>query len=250
MFHEFMLENTTAGDLIPIFAGHEACEKNHKFGPFVRGYYIIHFCLSGKGKLLDKYGCHEIGAGQLFIIRPEEITTYVADSQTPWEYTWLAFHGAMAKLFDTDRSVYRVPLELSVELRNLAQSGVTTPSVYIALLFRLIYTLFNEAPQTADVAEKVKQYIRFNYMNDLTVANLAELFGFERSYLYRLFYRRYGTGIKEFLIKTRMEQAKSLLEKGYGVGETAFAVGYKDPFNFSKAYKERFGVSPKEERRP
>ena len=40
------------------------------------------------------------------------------------------------------------------------------------------------------------------------------------------------------------------MEKGYAVGETAFAVGYKDPFNFSKAYKRHFGVSPKAQKQP
>ena len=45
-----------------------------------------------------------------------------------------------------------------------------------------------------------------------------------------------------------MEQARILLKKGYGVGETATAVGYKDPFNFSKAYKGYFGTAPKQEK--
>lgn len=249
MSNEIMMENTTAHDLVPIFVGHERCEKEHKFGPHARNYYIIHFCLQGAGELFDKYGRHKIGAGELFIIRPEEITTYVADSQNPWEYSWIAFRGDMEKIFDSGRSVYPVPMEIGATIRNLAQQNVTQPTVYISLLFRLVYTLFNEQKEFPDVVEKVKQYVQFNYMNDITVGKLSDYFGFERSYLYRLFHRKCGIGIKEFIIKTRMEQAQALLDKGYGVGETAFAVGYNDPFLFSKAYKRHFGVPPKLQKR-
>jgi AraC-like DNA-binding protein len=41
-----------------------------------------------------------------------------------------------------------------------------------------------------------------------------------------------------------MEQAKALLSLGYTVSNTAFAVGYNDPFNFSKSYKKYFGIAP------
>ncbi|MBQ7770201.1 MAG: AraC family transcriptional regulator [Clostridia bacterium] len=251
MKREVMIGNTNAHDLVPIFVGHELCQKKHKFGPHTRDYYIIHFCLKGAGKLFDQYGCHKIGAGELFIIRPEEITTYVADSENPWEYAWIAFHGDMANIFNAGKSVYAVPLDFGGDIRDLTQNDVSSPAIYISLLFRLIHLLFNrqEETSTSDVVEKIKQYVRFNYMNEITVAYLSEYFGFERSYLYRLFQRSCGIGIKEFIIKTRMEQAKSLLDKGYGVGETAFAVGYKDQFNFSKAYKRHFSVPPKAQKR-
>jgi AraC-like DNA-binding protein len=41
-----------------------------------------------------------------------------------------------------------------------------------------------------------------------------------------------------------MKSAKNLLEKGYSVSSTAFMVGYKDEFNFSKAFKKHFLVAP------
>ena len=250
MEHEIMVENTTAHDLIPIFVGHERCESGHKFGPHARNYYIIHFCLHGTGVLFDKYGQHKITAGELFIIRPNEITTYLADAQNPWEYSWIAFHGDMERVFDSGRSVYPVPMEIGATIRDLAQQNITQPAVYISLLFRLLYTLFSETKKLPDVVEKIKQYVRFNYMNELTVRGISDYFGFERSYLYRMFYRKCGIGIKEFIIKTRMEQAQLLLDKGYGVGETAFAVGYKDALHFSKAYKQYFGIAPKLQKRP
>ena len=71
----------SAQDLIPLFIGEEECAKSHSFGPYVRDYHLIHFCISGKGRLWDKFGEHEIKAGDLFIIRNGETTGYTADKE-------------------------------------------------------------------------------------------------------------------------------------------------------------------------
>ena len=241
---QLMMDKTGAKDIVPIFSGWEMCQSEHSFGPAVREYYLIHFCLKGSGKLFDKYGCHNVTAGELFIIRPGEITTYAASEREPWEYSWIAFYGDMAELFQSGQSVYAFPMEIGTEVRELAQGDVREPAIYIALLFTLIYRLFGEKGEKSDLVGKIKRYIRFNYMNELTVKELAEYFGFDRTYLYRVFKAQTGVSIKEYLSGVRMKQAKNLLEMGYSVYETASAVGCKDTFNFSKAFKKHFGVPP------
>ena len=242
---ELMIENCNLRDIVPIFSGYERCERSHSFGPYARNYYLIHFCLKGCGRLYDKYGEHEIKKGELFIIRPGEITTYTADSENPWEYAWIAFGGEGAKIFDTGNSVYPDSFEVGLAVRELREDGVTSPYIFISLLYKLIYGLFGEKRESGTIAEKMKRYIKFNYMEDVTVEKISDYFGFERSYLYRVFKNTYGVGIKEYITATRMKQAKNLLNKGYSVGNTAHAVGYRDQFNFSKAYKKHFGVPPK-----
>ena len=241
---ELFIDKSESQDLSPIFFGAEACAKNHSFGPHTRNYYIIHFCLRGCGKLKDKFGEHNISAGQLFIIRPNEITTYTADSVTPWEYVWLAFEGKIANVFNTDRSVYHYPKEIEQIILALFKKEESSPYIFISLLYQLIYSIFSNKSDNSDVISKVIQYINFNYMTEITIKNLSLQFNFEQSYLYRLFKKKTKMSIKEYIIKTRMEQAKILLSLGYTVSNTAFAVGYNDPFNFSKSYKKYFGTTP------
>ena len=85
-----------------------------------------------------------------------------------------------------------------------------------------------------------------NYMENLTVDALARAFGFERSYLFRLFKAKYTIGVKDYITEVRMKNAKRFLSEGHSVSVTAGMVGFKDEFNFSKAFKKHFGISASE----
>ncbi len=232
--------------LAPLFVGVEQCERGHKFGPHVRNCYLIHFCLSGCGTLQDKYGTHRIGAGELFVIRPGEVTVYEADKKTPWEYAWIGFNGTAADPFLSAPSVFAAPDKLHERVAAYVRTGELAPEIYLSLLYELIYKLFqkSEKARSRAGADEICRYIQYNYMKPLQTGELAALFGFERSYLYRLFKQKTGAGVKEYLTAVRMEKACEFLKEGFGVGETAHLVGYADEFNFSRTFKTRFGISP------
>jgi two-component system response regulator YesN len=86
-------------------------------------------------------------------------------------------------------------------------------------------------------------------MTDISAESVARSFGYERTYLYRIFKKRYGTGIKEYIIKIRMDNARAFLLDGRSVAATAALIGYKDEFNFSRAYKKYFGIPPSHAKR-
>ena len=244
---DFAFINTGYRDFTPVIAGTEKCAPSHKFGPAVREYYLIHFCISGKGVLNDKNGTHHIGAGELFLIRPDEVTTYLADENNPWEYAWLGFVGDRCEQYSTARSVYKTPDGLDERLYRLLTDGVTSPEMYISIISELTYHLFGsegEDESPTDRLRRIRRYVDYNYMQPLSVNGLARTFGFDRSYLFRIFKERYGMGLKEYITKVRMTRAVRLLDDGYPVCEVAAMVGYDDPFNFSKAFKSYFGVSP------
>ena len=98
-----------------------------------------------------------------------------------------------------------------------------------------------------DLLEKVKNYIQTNYMNDISLDNLAQYVCMSSFYLSRIFSKAYGINIKEYIIKIRMEKAKSLLIEGNkSVKQIAGEVGYLDQNYFSKAFKKYTNISPKE----
>ena len=233
-------------DVTPLIVGHEKCLPGHKFGPAVREYHLIHFCLSGCGSFTDGRGTHSVTAGEAFIIREGEVTVYSADENDPWEYAWIGFIGERSDCFLTAPSVASLPMRLGERVRELVLDDVTASEPYIAVVYDLMYYLFKEHREdtSTDRLRRVHRYIRYNYMRDLSVAELSRTFGFDRSYLFRIFKERYGIGLKEYITKIRMDNATRLLADGFSVSEVASMVGYPDPFNFSKAFKIHYGVSP------
>ena len=237
--------NARASSLTPLFVGHEVCESAHSFGPFIREYYLVHLCLGGKGVLKNKHGTHKVSAGQLFIIRPDEITTYTADKNEPWEYAWIAFRSDEG-YFKSEQSVYEIPKGLDNKLMDILSLPEPSRDGCLSVIYDLIYHV--EGPEESVLGDervrRIRRYIKYNYMLPITVGSIASAFGFDRTYLYRTFKSRYGIGIKEYITSVRMEKAKEFLREGYSVKESAHMVGYDDPFGFSKAYKSRYGVSP------
>ncbi|MBE6629397.1 MAG: AraC family transcriptional regulator [Ruminococcaceae bacterium] len=239
-------KSESGASLTPLFVGIEQCAPAHRYGPHVRQHYLLHFCLSGCGTLWDKRGTHRVGAGELFVIRPDEVTVYEADERDPWCYCWIGFEGSSAAVFDTAPSVLAVQDELHKRLAHAIKAEEDAPELYLALLYELIYTLFRKSNQKENKSDlqEICRYIRYNYMKDLRVETLAATFGFERSYLYRLFKQKLGVGVKEYVTAVRMERAQKFLKSGHSVAATAHMVGYADEFNFSHSFKKRFGLSP------
>ena len=198
---------------------------------------------------MDKYGEHSIGAGEMFIIRPGEITTYVADENDPWYYVWIAFSGTRAEIFNTNCSVYACPDVVFRRICSLVDSGEDSADIYTAAIYELMYQLFSHTKNKQDSLSKIEKYLQYHYMKEINVAQIASLFGYERTYLYRIFKHRYGVGIKEYLTRVRMENARLFLAEGNSVHVTATMCGYSDAFAFSKAYKNYYGAAPSNDKK-
>ena len=239
-----ILPKTESNDLIPLSAGRHDCPSSHSYGPHVRDDTIIHLCLCGSGRLFNSRGEHKVKAGQLFIIRKGEITTYTADKEDPWHYVWISFIGGRASIFENTKDVYDSPRGFAERLSEYVMAGVRSPDIYISLLYELMYELLTKEPEPQDKLTEIHRYIKYEYMRIGGAADVAREFGFDRSYLYRIFKARYGTGIKSYITKVRMTHAETMLRGGSSVSDTAVMVGYSDEFNFSKAYKKYFGYPP------
>ena len=238
----FVINNGSGEDIVPLFAGENECCAGHSWGPHVRNHFIVHFCIDGRGVLKRSDGEHQVSAGELFIIREGEETTYTADSIEPWYYVWIGFVGKSAEIFRSGDAVRRAPAVITKRLKELVDFGEADPYAYTALIYMLMHELYS-AKEPADRLGEVEKYIKYRYMENITVDRLGRQFGFERTYLYRIFKQRYGLSPKEYLTAVRMEQAKKLLFDGYSVKITSYMVGYQDEFNFSKAYK-KFYLEP------
>ncbi len=121
-------------------------------------------------------------------------------------------------------------------------------------LFELCHGIANEFKDIADastsqrsllLSEQMKQYVRDNYMHQITVVALSKHFYLSPNYMRQLFLSVNGITFKNYLKQYRMEKAKELLTSGkYKIYEVAIGVGYNDIKSFRSAFTEYFGISP------
>ena len=109
--------------------------------------------------------------------------------------------------------------------------------------------LFNQLTPTNNytyIISKCIKYIEENYMNNISLFDLADYTQKSKSYLSTLFKQETHVNFSIFLIKYRIEKAKQLLkESDYKIYEIAERVGFNNPYYFSKVFKETAGLSCK-----
>ncbi|MBL9215941.1 MAG: helix-turn-helix transcriptional regulator [Opitutaceae bacterium] len=97
------------------------------------------------------------------------------------------------------------------------------------------------------VAREAIDYIRIHYAEAVSRQQLAARLRCSPAHFSRVFSRVTGHSFKDFLQRCRLERAKELLRESHlQVAEIAATVGYQDPFQFSKMFRKREGVSPRQ----
>lgn len=95
--------------------------------------------------------------------------------------------------------------------------------------------------------ETAAAYLANHLEQPPSVSELARHFGLSETTLKRGFHQVYGTTVFGYLRSRRMERAKTLLESGEAtVLEASTLVGYSNPSNFAAAFRQQFGLNPKE----
>lgn len=98
---------------------------------------------------------------------------------------------------------------------------------------------------TKSTMERIVQYIRNNYNQELRLELLANIFGYNSAYLGKVFHQYTGENFNNYLDEIRITEAKRLLSlEEYKVYEVAEMVGYSNINYFHNKFKKYVGISP------
>lgn len=252
--------------------GWEHCEPSHSFGPAMRNHFLFHYVISGTGTLIAENSKKEsisysIKSGQGFMIFPNQICTYIADAQQPWEYVWIEFDGLRAKEtvelsgLCVNSPVYKAKYKdiaqtMKDEMSYIVNHKDDSPFHLIGHLYLFIdsfvksstITQISKSNNLRDFyIKEALSFIEQNFQNDITVEEIASCCGLNRSYFGKIFHEVLGKSPQEFLISYRMTKAIELLKlTSLSIAEVGSAVGYANQLHFSRAFKKIYGISPKQ----
>lgn len=112
----------------------------------------------------------------------------------------------------------------------------------------------NEFPMVNEKIRRmhnIKLYIEENFSEDISLNELSKRFLTSQSSLVRDFKEFTGETVNNYIIKTRLSQAKYLLlNTNMSIKKISSEIGYKDQNHFSRIFKKFNGISPTSYRKP
>lgn len=244
LLEDFFFENKHFAEINPLICGQEQCLPLHSCGPEIRNHYLIHYVISGKGILRMNHTTYRISGGQVFLIKPYTMFFYQADKEDPWHYIWIGFSGKYADIFKSfPDAVFKMDSYPFQKMLDVKYYNGTESEFLAGRLFILISEIFKTS--SSNHVDAVINYIKTNYMRNISISGIADQLSLNRCYLSSLFKKATGKSIQTFLLETKIHESLNLLKNGYSINEVASLVGYADSFTFSKAFKRVYGKSPK-----
>jgi len=93
--------------------------------------------------------------------------------------------------------------------------------------------------------KRVNEFIQAHIEEGITLGELARDVGLSPSHFYSLFRKTVGTTPHQFVLRCRIEHAKSLLDKsGKSILDVALASGFRTHQHFSRIFHRLVGVPP------
>lgn len=244
----FMLKPTTAGS----------------YANRVRPHYICVYVLRGTGTFTDWHARqHRVRQGHFIQMPAERMHSVVQDGDGRWAESFISLNprftavllelGAMdpeARLLDPGLDLGLLLL-FDTMLRLMRQPDPHAHRLALAKAHELLVEVQRldarrRGPARGDEAmEHARYLLGADLHRPLDPRELAAGFGLSYERFRKIFRAHFGLAPHQYRIQRRIEHAQTLLaEENQTLKETAYALGYPDPFSFAKQFKQVTGVSP------
>lgn len=125
---------------------------------------------------------------------------------------------------------------------------------YTQLLLARLWPFLEVSPNanasSNDTIYRAAQYLMQNFRQPLTLECVASQLGISKRQLSRLFSQTIHIGFHQYLLDLRTEYAKNLLENTkIPITDIAFQAGFESQRTFNRAFRDFYGMSPREYRK-
>ncbi|SET04160.1 AraC-like ligand binding domain-containing protein [Paenibacillus sp. NFR01] len=225
---------------------------------------ILIYCAEGKGTVNINGTDHTLNERQLIVIPSETAHAYSADSAHPWTIYWFHFKGEQANNYAALLKGGAGPLPLSAHDSEkfiahfhqcfdlLSDSAYSTMHQILAMQ-TAAYALSSLAIiSERETGDRKMQYIEtaIHLMNmrleeNLTLDEIANYVQISRQHLNHLFKTSVGFAPVDYYLRLKIQRACQLLDlTSLSIKEVCHALGFKDPYYFSRLFRKIIGLSP------
>ncbi len=152
-------------------------------------------------------------------------------------YTYLAKRGIQASGLFSDDTL--------ITMTQKASQSVIDMVRWANYFLERTFAYECEIKKSYTIADKINQFIKEHYMENIGRNKIAEHFFLAPEYLAKMYKRQTGMSLKDYINEFRIEQAKILLKNGeIQISDVAEKVGFENFTYFSTIFKKYTGMSP------
>lgn len=259
------------GNIHLLQLGRRYCESTEIISPHPHlNWFELTVVTDGCGTIISNGEASTVHSGDIYLSFPCDVHEIRADCDTKLEYDFFSFYcfdealSADLKNFTQNYKSSNKRILRDSKISKLIEYAISEfisdekphtesalSDIFHLILIYLVRNVYNVQQTTPSVSNPdILCFQLMNYINThiYFIEKLEELgpvFNYNYAYLSALFKKTTGKTISEYYFERKMETGKALvLEKKKSISEIAKMLGY-DLYSFSKAFKRKYGVSPK-----
>ncbi len=256
-----------------IYSHHTVDEhpKAENFQMHAHEWMEVFYLLSGKCSYLVEGSKYELHPGDILIMRSAETHMIEIKEDEPYERIAIHFSPAVLAAVPQNERFLRPFLDRPLGQRNLYRTDESGDSRLRAafegfgfegigdvklnlmcrlLMFLTVLSAVFEKQGNLDGSEDSFQsqlvaFVNEHLFEDISLQSIADAFFRSRSQISRVFRQATGSPLWEYVTIKRLLAAQAMLQRGVNASEACLACGFSDYSSFFRAYRARFGHSPK-----
>ena len=228
--------------------------------------YVIEYIISGEGTININDQQYHPRAGDFYLLQPGTPHEYYSSADRPWVKIFANVYGPLCRHVISTYGLEQTILVRDCDVQDKLQNFINTANsleltesqimIRCAALFVEIIAMASAVknsdrePGSNAEADKLRDYINANTQRTLNINDLAKLVYRSPDYVIKLFKKTFGCTPYYYQIQQKIEICKRrLCDSDDSVAEIAADLGYSDPQHFSKLFKSKCGMSPREYRK-
>ncbi len=244
-------------------AGHFCCGCAYATNRVKYDTMLLIHTISGRGILKYRSHDYELSTGSILLIDCMEEQHYSSGVETPWIFDFIHFHGSesrgyVGRILSSGGPVYILEdnsiipdriASLHTLLRgNQEKMDILASCLLVEILTELLLLSSRSSSGTGSTPATIQEAIAIieqEYSSSLSLGEIALRLSVSKFHLSRIFKLYTGYSPYEYLIKCRLNHAKTLLKTSHlPVHEIACQTGFDSTSHFIKMFGRHEGVTP------
>jgi len=207
------------------------------------------FVLQGTLYITEEDTAYEVRENEMIILEPDKRHFGTRETSEYVSFYWFHFHTDLPliakKIVMEDFYDIKFFLKKLLHLTNSSDNTRESADALGFLIYSECLKKQNSPYNHTKLASDIKEYIRINLKNNVTVSAISEHYGYNVDYIGKLFKANFGLSLKKYIALQRLNLAKDLLlSTMLSIKQIAHEIGYADENAFVKFFVYHEKISP------